>query len=47
MEGINFLHEKNIIHCDLKPQNIIIDNKMNPKICDFGTSKISNFNENS
>ena len=37
-EGLSYLHEKNILHLDLKPENIMItpDNKV--KIIDFGLS---------
>uniref|UniRef100_A0ACD5VKS3 Uncharacterized protein n=1 Tax=Avena sativa TaxID=4498 RepID=A0ACD5VKS3_AVESA len=37
-EGVAYLHTKNIIHMDLKPDNILFDADMNPKICDFGSS---------
>ena len=42
LEGIGFLHSESIIHCDLKPTNIlIVDREGNfiPKITDFGISK--------
>lgn len=42
LEGIRFIHSQNIIHRDIKPQNILIvkrDNNFIPKITDFGISK--------
>ncbi|GJM95565.1 hypothetical protein PR202_ga12319 [Eleusine coracana subsp. coracana] len=39
-EGLNHLHkEKQIIHMDLKPDNILLDEHMVPKITDFGVSR--------
>ncbi|KAF8192271.1 kinase-like domain-containing protein [Mycena galopus ATCC 62051] len=38
--GLQFLHENQIIHGDLKVQNVLVDKKGNPCICDFGISKI-------
>ncbi|KAI4986668.1 hypothetical protein ZWY2020_019298 [Hordeum vulgare] len=38
-EGIVFLHEKRILHLDLKPANILLDSHMVPKIADFGLSR--------
>ena len=43
IEAISYLHEKRIAHCDIKVDNILIDNNNNIKICDFGLSK--NFNK--
>ncbi|EGR32769.1 protein kinase domain protein [Ichthyophthirius multifiliis] len=38
VEGINYCHEKNIIHRDIKLENIMLDNMNNAKIIDFGFS---------
>lgn len=38
-EGLFYLHEKRMIHLDLKPANILIDDHMLPKIADFGLSR--------
>lgn len=37
-EGVNYLHQQSIIHCDLKPQNILLVNNV-VKIADFGLSQ--------
>lgn len=40
-QGLHYLHdEQRIIHLDLKPQNILLDQNMVPKITDFGLSRI-------
>lgn len=39
--GMYHLHKKNIIHRDMKPENILINENFEPQITDFGLSKIS------
>ena len=34
-EGVSFLHSHGVIHCDLHPDNLLLDNQKNIKICDF------------
>ena len=41
--GLKTLHQNGIIHCNLKPSNIVIDEFGNVKICDF--KKALNINE--
>lgn len=41
--GILYLHEEcehQIIHCDINPNNILIDESHSPKIADFGLAKL-------
>eukprot|EP00930_Biecheleria_cincta_P088249 TRINITY_DN77489_c0_g1_i1.p1 TRINITY_DN77489_c0_g1~~TRINITY_DN77489_c0_g1_i1.p1 ORF type:complete len:356 (+),score=68.03 TRINITY_DN77489_c0_g1_i1:84-1151(+) len=38
--GLAFMHGRGIVHCDIKPQNLLLDGKSQTlKICDFGTAK--------
>ncbi|CAN0903972.1 G-type lectin S-receptor-like serine/threonine-protein kinase At2g19130 [Linum grandiflorum] len=41
--GLMYLHDKCrdcIIHCDIKPENILLDTNMSPKVADFGLAKL-------
>ena len=47
LSGLQALHKNGIIHCNLKPSNILIDEYGNVKICDFKKSlKVSTMNAN-
>ncbi|KAJ0729865.1 putative protein kinase RLK-Pelle-SD-2b family [Helianthus annuus] len=42
-KGLAYLHEEcstQVIHCDIKPQNILLDDCYNAKISDFGLAKL-------
>ncbi|XP_061343795.1 putative receptor protein kinase ZmPK1 [Gastrolobium bilobum] len=46
--GLAYLHEEClewILHCDVKPQNILLDSSYKPKVADFGLSKLLNRND--
>ncbi len=39
LDGINYAHSKNIVHRDINPSNVLINNDDNPKVMDFGISQ--------
>ncbi|KAI5584431.1 hypothetical protein BDE02_06G080700 [Populus trichocarpa] len=49
-KGLAYLHQEClewIIHCDVKPGNILLDSEFEPKIADFGLAKLSQRGSNS
>lgn len=45
LEGLSFVHEREYVHRDLKPRNILLTANGTPKITDFGISKLKSYVE--
>lgn len=42
LDAIGYAHKHNILHCDIKPANIVVTKEGSPKVLDFGIAKIIN-----
>jgi len=48
LRALAFIHCRGIVHCDVKPQNLLLDGKSHTlKLCDFGTARRLVFGEKS
>uniref|UniRef100_A0A8C4QGQ9 Protein kinase domain-containing protein n=1 Tax=Eptatretus burgeri TaxID=7764 RepID=A0A8C4QGQ9_EPTBU len=43
LKGLDFLHMHRVVHCDLKPQNILVTTCGQLKIADFGLAQMYSF----
>jgi serine/threonine protein kinase len=39
LRGLKYIHDKNVIHHDIKADNILFNDELTPKLCDFGLSR--------
>lgn len=39
--GLVHAHDKGVLHCDLKPGNVLLDSDHRPRLADFGQSRLS------
>jgi len=46
IDGLKACHDANVVHRDLKPQNLLFDENFNLKIADFGFAKICKSDKN-
>jgi hypothetical protein len=40
-QGLVHLHGKGVLHCDLKPANVLLDQDDRPRLADFGTARLT------
>ncbi len=41
LQALVHAHGSGVLHCDLKPANVLLDADLEPRLCDFGQSRLS------
>lgn len=44
-EAVQYAHNSQVVHCDITPHNILVDEHGVPKLLDFGVAKLLNANQ--
>ena len=39
LRGLKYIHSAEVLHRDLKPQNILVNSNLDVRICDFGLAR--------
>lgn len=43
-EAVSYIHEREVLHCDLRPANYLLDEHLNLRLYDFGGSRFGELN---
>jgi len=41
VQGMRFLRDNSVIHCDIKPGNVLLSRNLTAKLCDMGDSVLA------